>query len=702
MRTNLLLVLLIGFCFTYQSSLAQGENMNWHYGRNLSLNFGQTPLTLGTSQVNVMEGCSSVSDANGNLLFYTTGFKIWDKNGVEMPNATGLQGNGPILPPQPDPFGSGYKSVYIIKHPGNSQRYFVVSGDPYEEPVKKLYYHVVDMSLNNGLGDVVPGQKNIVIMSDVSENLSVIGGADCHTYWLVAPKDGYSDQYYTFKIDATGFHNTPVINTLPMAVYGLKELFQTKNGHTVIGVSNTHLFTMEFDGVNGTLSNFDTISTSLNTTPHYNSAPGISKDKTKFYFGNGMLNNLYQVDLNLLPNLSAVKNSMAEVIPAPAAGFSNIFYLRTAPVGDKIYVIHHLYINNGLTPYLSSLDNASQPAAQVVYTQSALPFAPPGNPYAVYYSLGTDVVVNPPSDSFFNRAPDTAFCDQGSYQLNCTNPNASQFEWSTGATTPSITVTQSGTYWVKSSNACEIFFDTFEVDFIVPEVILPADTSLCTGKSLVIEPIANNADSYLWNTGATSATLTVTGPGTYYLEVTQQGCKATDTIHIEAISSYVTILQEDTFICNSMPITIKASSNLESTFSWNDGTTGPILTPTVSGQYVVTAVNRCGSFTDEVMVDVIDCDCSVKVPNAFTPNGDGLNDVLAPAVASGCNMQAFNFRVYNRFGQLVFTGIRPGQGWDGYFKGRPAETGTYMYYLEYKDRYSGSSVQFKGDFTLIR
>ncbi len=701
MRINLLLLLLLNFCFPALQAKAQGENMNWHYGRNLSLNFGQTPLTLGTSQVNVMEGCSSVSDASGNLLFYTTGFKIWDKNGVEMPNATGLLGNGPILPPQPDPYGSGYKSVYIIKHPGNSQRYFVVSGDPYEESVKKLYYHVVDMGLNSGLGDVVPGQKNIEIMSDVSENLSVIGGADCSTYWLVAPKNGYSDQYYTFKIDAAGFHNTPVINTLPMPIYGMKELFLTKNRSTVVGVSNTHLFTMEFDGVNGTLSNLDTISTALNGGQHYNSAPGISKDKTKFYFGNGMLGNLYQVDLNLLPNLTAVKNSMTEVIPSPGV-FSNIFYSRTAPVGDKVYVIHHVYNNNGITPHLSSLDNASQPAAQVIYTQSALPFAPPANPYAIYYSLGTDVVINPPSDSLFHTASDTVLCNQNSYQIHNTNTNASQYEWSTGATTAGITVTQSGTYWVKSTFGCEVIFDTFRVKFLRPEVSLPEDTTLCMGKSIVIGPVGGNADSYLWNTGATTSTLTVTEPGTYTLEISQQGCTASDTIHVESISSYVTILQKDTLICNSMPIAIKAISNLESVFSWSDGTTGPLLTPTASGRYIVTAVNRCGSFTDDVTVDVIDCNCSVKIPDAFTPNGDGINDVLAPVVAEGCNMQTFNFRVYNRFGQLVFTGIRPGQGWDGYFKNRPAETGTYMYYLEYKDRYSGSSVQLKGDLTLMR
>ena len=702
MRISTIFLLLISCCFIYQSSRAQGENMNWHYGRNVSLNFGQMPLTLANSQVNVLEGCSSVSDANGNLLFYTSGFKIWDKNGIEMPNATGLLGNGPFLTGQPTPSGSGYKSVHIIRHPGNHQQYFVVSGDPYELTVRKLYYHVVDMSLNNGLGDVIPGQKNIEIMTGVSENLSVLSGADCSTYWLVAPKEEQSNQYYTFKIDAAGFHNTPVINTLPVVnIAGFnKELFQTKNQHTVVGISNTQLFSLDFDGVNGTLSNFNTIATALSTGTYYNASPGISKDKTKFYFGNSMVSNLYQVDLNLLPNLTAVLNSKVEVIPPHLGPGSLIIYLRTAPIDDKIYLIQRIGINNN---NIASLSNASQPGAQVVYTPNALPLFP-GNIInnGVYFSLGTDVVINPPSDSLFNSASDTVLCDQTSYLLNCTNTNASQYEWSTGATTAAITVTQSGTYWVKSSNACEIAFDTFRVDFINAKVTLPADTNLCTGKSLVIGPVSGNADSYLWNTGATTPTLTITEPGTYYLEVTQQGCKATDTIHVEALNAYVDILQKDTLICNNMPITIKAVSNLESTFSWNDGTTGPMLTPSASGQYIVTAVNRCGSFTDKVTIEVIDCDCSVKVPDAFSPNGDGLNDVLAPVVAAGCNAQSFNFRVYNRFGQLVFTGIRPGQGWDGYFKGRPAETGVYMYYLDYKDIYSGNRIQLKGDVTLIR
>lgn len=701
MRISVLFLFLLSCCFTYQLSWSQGENMNWHYGKNVSVNFAQNPLVVNTSQLYTLEGCATVSDANGDLLFYTTGFKIWNKNGVEMPNATGLQGNGPLQPGQTLPAGSGYKSVQIIKHPGNPNQYFVVSGDPQELAVKKLYYHVVDMSLNAGLGDVVSGQKNIEIMSNVSEHLSVFSGTDCKSYWLIAATHGYSGQYYAFKIDATGFHNTPVINTLPINFQGYKELFQAKDLHTAIGVTGTHLFTLQFDGINGTLTNFDTVSTVMGAPQYYNCAPGMSKDKSKFYFGNSSVSNLYQVDLNLLPNLSAVVNSRVEIIP-PRPTFSFIYHLRAAPVGDKIYLIQSVY-NSGSSQYISTLNNASQPAAQVVYTQDALPLFPPNFfSTSYYYTLGTDVVINPPSDTVFNRASDTLLCNRESYQLNCPNADAGQFLWSTGATSSGINVTQSGTYWVRSSNVCQMVYDTFHVSFVNPELTLPADTQLCAGKSLVIDAIAPGAETYLWNTGATDSRITVTEPGTYYVEVSQQGCKVSDTIHIEGLNAYVTILQNDTLICNNMPITVNATSNLESTFRWNDGTTGPVLNPSTSGQYIVTATNRCGDFSKSVNIEVVDCVCWAKVPDAFSPNGDGINDALRPMVAPGCNIQAFNFRIYNRYGQLVFTGIRPGQGWDGYFNGRPAENGTYMYQLEYTDIYSGKSTRTKGDITLLR
>jgi len=90
---------------------------------------------------------------------------------------------------------------------------------------------------------------------------------------------------------------------------------------------------------------------------------------------------------------------------------------------------------------------------------------------------------------------------------------------------------------------------------------------------------------------------------------------------------------------------------------------------------------------------------SIFVPSGFTPNGDGVNDVLKPI---GVGYRDLNyFRVFNRWGQPVFYGSRFTDGWDGKYQGRPADVGTYYWVLSINDRF-GNAVLLKGDTTLIR
>jgi hypothetical protein len=143
--------------------LAQGVNNNWHFGNfnQISFNTG-LPVFSTNSSINTFESSAAVSDESGNLLFYTMGARIWDRHGTEMPNANGLLGNGPFSGGHPA--GSGRSNVHIVPHPGNRDQYFVFSAEPIETLGGKVYYHLVDMSLNGGLGDVVPGMKNIEIV----------------------------------------------------------------------------------------------------------------------------------------------------------------------------------------------------------------------------------------------------------------------------------------------------------------------------------------------------------------------------------------------------------------------------------------------------------------------------------------------------------------------------------------------------------
>jgi gliding motility-associated-like protein len=92
--------------------------------------------------------------------------------------------------------------------------------------------------------------------------------------------------------------------------------------------------------------------------------------------------------------------------------------------------------------------------------------------------------------------------------------------------------------------------------------------------------------------------------------------------------------------------------------------------------------------------------CFIAVPTAFTPNGDGLNDFLAPLNAiKATNLE---FRVYNRWGQLLYAATDWKQGWNGTFKGQPQPTATYVWMLRYTHRETGNKLEQKGTVVLIR
>jgi gliding motility-associated-like protein len=130
---------------------------------------------------------------------------------------------------------------------------------------------------------------------------------------------------------------------------------------------------------------------------------------------------------------------------------------------------------------------------------------------------------------------------------------------------------------------------------------------------------------------------------------------------------------------------------------WSDGTGGETLQVITGGEYIVTGINKCGQTHDTILIKQIFCD--IWVPNAFTPNGDGVNDELRVLGNTG-RLEQFHFYVYNRWGQLVFETTDRSQGWDGRQQGVEAPVGAYVYMLEYK--LHGQSILGKGNVTLLR
>lgn len=222
--------------------------------------------------------------------------------------------------------------------------------------------------------------------------------------------------------------------------------------------------------------------------------------------------------------------------------------------------------------------------------------------------------------------------------------------------------------------------------------------------------IQGNIASYTWDTGnsnvfqnnpSISYTYYIQGDYTVSLNVKDRYCpdvreeKTTKVFFVPRFD-----LGNDKRLCPGLTTEIGVDAMPGVNYLWNTGATSPkIITAMQSGTYMLTADNNGCTASDNIYVEVMS-NCLIKVPGAFTPNRDGLNDRLKAINADLATN--FSLRVYNRFGQQVFFTNNPLEGWDGNFKGSPADTGTYVWQLSYIDPVSKKPVYEKGTSILIR
>lgn len=196
---------------------SQGEWNNWYFGANVAMKFiNGIPTALPPSPMFMLPGnmSVSVSDSAGNLLFYASGQHVWTKNHIVMPNGTGLLGG----------INSTRQPVYAVPVIGSSNQYYLFTVGMAESAssLTGLHYSVVDMTLNGGLGDVVPGMKNIPLpLGDSAVNhLTGIRHKNNRDAWIVVFRHGSIQQYLAYPITASGIGN-PVVSasSLPNHFY---------------------------------------------------------------------------------------------------------------------------------------------------------------------------------------------------------------------------------------------------------------------------------------------------------------------------------------------------------------------------------------------------------------------------------------------------------------------------------------------------
>lgn len=245
-------------------------------------------------------------------------------------------------------------------------------------------------------------------------------------------------------------------------------------------------------------------------------------------------------------------------------------------------------------------------------------------------------------------------------------------------------------------------------------------TSVCLTQSieLSVEPQSERY-SYSWTGPAGFASglrrpyiryAQATNEGVYSVTLTDKitGCTGTDTTYITVGNDSLTLqnVTPGQTIKYGSSIQLNADSGTLYTWSPNDGSlnnaniNNPIATPKEKTTYTVYATGRTGCIDSATVTIDVEHDDQLLIPTAFTPNGDGLNDIFR--IRSTEFIRVTELSIFNRWGELVFhSADGSGTGWDGAFNGQPAPSGTYAFIVIFS-RPGHLSESRKGDITLIR
>ena len=386
--------------FIYNYSKAQQEAANWYFGDGAGLSFTSGQPVAITGKLQTIEGSASISDRNGNLLFYTDGSTVYDRNHNVMQNGSGLKGNV-----------SSTQSAIIVPKPGNPGFYFIFTVDKPDyfritnDPIEGVHFSEVDMSLNNGNGGIMTGRKNIHLITynpsdsvenefKSSEKISAVIGGDCVSYWVVTQ---FTNKFYSFKVTSSGVDTNPVVSTISNNFRPLindQDLNVTAPGYMKIspdgkklaaaysgtalgsprsggGKKTGKVFLYDFDDMSGKVSN-----ETLLLANAYPYGVEFSPDSKKLYATSNTYSNddilqsgeLYQFDLEAADVQSSIEKIHSSRNVAGA--------LQLAPDG-KIYRAGYP-TDGGYVEWdkLSVINNPEEDAGAVDYDHNSVSVAP--------------------------------------------------------------------------------------------------------------------------------------------------------------------------------------------------------------------------------------------------------------------------------------------------------------------------------------
>ena len=493
---KLIPLLLLFFAF---NTYSQKEANIWYFGENAGMDFNSSPpVALTDGLLNTLEGCSTFSDANGDLLFYSDGVNVFGKNHTIMTYTDGTLANNLLGNP------SATQSGMIIPKPLSTSIYYLFTVTNNNSSTGFNVY-TIDMSLNKGNGQLIDEDGDGAFFVELqggswTEKVAAVKGQDCNTFWVVTATE---NRFYSYLIDENGVETIPVISSVPTNI--------EKRGYLKLSPDGTKLAVANQGSAgsipnSGIIYNFDNLTGIVDTDETYlidgigdGQAYGIefSVDSKKLYistvsgFRYGLsgweyeneidfpgLNNpvsykLFQFDLtatNIPNSRSLIHIQEANSSDYPQGGYRGA--LQLGPDG-KIYATIPLAYEDpaSFAPFLDVIENPTADAGDIIFTKNGIDlkgkFATQGLPPFIA-SLLLPIDISDTSGTTINNK-NLKYCRGDDVTFKITDPtiialsSSPVFEWSfdNGITSPAIiattdslellnlTRTNSGTYTLK-------------------------------------------------------------------------------------------------------------------------------------------------------------------------------------------------------------------------------------------------------------
>lgn len=697
------LLLFLYFLVLTIPALAQNQHMNWHFGMGGGLNFSSgNPVPLAGS-MSAVESCASISDANGNLLFYTDGVDVWNANNLVMPNGSGLL---------------GHKSAQciIIPRPQSPGKYYIITTDAIERGcVNGLRYSEVDMNLQNGSGDVT-AQKNIQLNALNGEWITAVRHANCVDTWIITHGNDPNSVFLAYQVSSAGISPNPVTTNLGINVQSSNTrvgIMRPNPEGTKIAMSRPYsggrIELIDFDKATGIASGINNLFTGTATGQGFGLE--FSRSGDFLYcseFGN-TTGAIFQYDMTAA-NITA---SRIRISP-PLSFQGEVGYLQIAP-DDKIYVNYNANPN---ADFIGVINNPELPGTACNFAEHAVSLG-----FISIYGLPWYYDSEFLQPSPLELGPDIQLCAGDSVILSnsLSNVPGATYLWSDGSSNPTLPVSETGAFWLQYQvESCLPAIDSVTVTVDTTQIShLVGDTSGCAPFTVQLTGIGP-ADMSEWNwdmgngdiihTQNNAYTYTTSGIYTVSLTgITSNNCFVEDSVpvFVEVFSVPVADFSfQPTVVEPNIPIqfTDQSTGDIIS-WSWNINdqqvSTAPGFTYTLQDYIpliVSLTVTNSDGCSDERKITVFKPADLVYVPNTFTPDGNELNNVFIPVDYFGLVSE---FTIYDRWGEQIWSTNSSREGWNGLVNGKQATPGVYTWLITLSVD-DVPSKQLRGHVTLLR